>query len=83
MAVRPIDGVGDVLVDSSGKALYAADVEADGKVKCVGACESFWKPLTVGFRYADGGVSGSAGSPWSSAPTAAGRSRSTASCCTR
>jgi predicted lipoprotein with Yx(FWY)xxD motif len=47
VAVKSIDGVGDVLVDSSGKALYAADVEADGKVKCVDACESFWKPLTV------------------------------------
>jgi predicted lipoprotein with Yx(FWY)xxD motif len=47
VAVRSIDGVGDVLVDSSGNALYAADVEADGKVKCVGACGSFWKPLTI------------------------------------
>jgi predicted lipoprotein with Yx(FWY)xxD motif len=48
VAVRSIDGLGKVLVDSSGQALYASDVEADGKVKCVGACESFWKPLTVG-----------------------------------
>jgi predicted lipoprotein with Yx(FWY)xxD motif len=47
VGVRPIDGVGKVLVDSSGQALYAADVEADGKVKCVDACESFWKPLTI------------------------------------
>jgi predicted lipoprotein with Yx(FWY)xxD motif len=47
VAVRPIDGVGNVLVDSSGQALYAADVEADGKVKCVDACVSFWKPLTI------------------------------------
>jgi predicted lipoprotein with Yx(FWY)xxD motif len=47
VAVRPIDGVGKVLVDSSGRALYASDVEADGKVKCVDACKSFWKPLTV------------------------------------
>jgi predicted lipoprotein with Yx(FWY)xxD motif len=48
VAVRSIDGVGNVLVDSSGQALYASDVEADGKVKCIDACESFWKPLTVG-----------------------------------
>jgi predicted lipoprotein with Yx(FWY)xxD motif len=47
VAVRPIDGVGKVLVDSSGRALYAADVEAGGNVKCVDACVSFWKPLTV------------------------------------
>jgi predicted lipoprotein with Yx(FWY)xxD motif len=47
VSVKSVDGVGDVLVDSGGKALYAADVEADGEVKCIGACESFWKPLTL------------------------------------
>jgi predicted lipoprotein with Yx(FWY)xxD motif len=47
VAIKSIDGVGDVLVDSSGKALYASDVEADGKVRCTGACTSFWKPLTL------------------------------------
>jgi predicted lipoprotein with Yx(FWY)xxD motif len=49
VAVKSIDGVGNVLVDSSGQALYASDVEAAaGKVQCTDACESFWKPLTVG-----------------------------------
>jgi predicted lipoprotein with Yx(FWY)xxD motif len=47
VAVKSIDGIGNVLVDSSGKALYSSDVEADGKVRCTGACTSFWKPLTV------------------------------------
>ena len=47
VSVKSIDGVGDVLVDSSGKALYASDVEADGKVHCTGGCTSFWKPLTI------------------------------------
>ena len=47
LAVKSIGGVGDVLVDSSGKALYASDVEADGKVRCTGACTSFWEPLTI------------------------------------
>jgi predicted lipoprotein with Yx(FWY)xxD motif len=47
VGVKSVDGVGDVLVDSSGKALYASDVETGGKVRCVDACESFWKPLTV------------------------------------
>ena len=47
VAVKSIDGVGKVLVDSSGKALYASDVEADGKVRCTGACTSFWEPLTI------------------------------------
>jgi predicted lipoprotein with Yx(FWY)xxD motif len=45
VAVMPMDGIGKVLVDSSGKALYASDVEADGKVHWTSS--SFWKPLTV------------------------------------
>jgi predicted lipoprotein with Yx(FWY)xxD motif len=36
-----------VLVDSAGKALYAADEEADNGVLCTGACLSFWEPLTI------------------------------------
>jgi predicted lipoprotein with Yx(FWY)xxD motif len=47
VAVKPVDGIGDVLVDAGGKALYAADVESDGKVHCTGACTAFWQPLTV------------------------------------
>jgi predicted lipoprotein with Yx(FWY)xxD motif len=42
---------GRVLVDSAGKALYAADEEADSSVVCTGACASFWIPLTI-----DGGA---------------------------
>jgi predicted lipoprotein with Yx(FWY)xxD motif len=45
VGVKAIDGIGNVLVDSSGKALYASDVEADGKVHWTSS--SFWKPLTV------------------------------------
>jgi predicted lipoprotein with Yx(FWY)xxD motif len=48
VAVKSIGGVGNVLVDSAGQALYTADVESGGKVMCTGACTSFWKPLTVG-----------------------------------
>jgi predicted lipoprotein with Yx(FWY)xxD motif len=47
VAVKQVDGIGKVLVDASGKALYSSDVEADGKVRCTGACNSFWKPLTI------------------------------------
>ncbi len=47
VGVKSVGGVGDVLVDASGKALYAADVEADGSIDCVDACESFWEPLTI------------------------------------
>jgi predicted lipoprotein with Yx(FWY)xxD motif len=45
VAVESLGGIGKVLVDSSGKALYASDVEADGKVHWTSS--SFWKPLTV------------------------------------
>jgi predicted lipoprotein with Yx(FWY)xxD motif len=45
VAVKSIDGIGDVLVDAGGKALYASDVESDGKVHWTSS--SFWKPLTV------------------------------------
>jgi predicted lipoprotein with Yx(FWY)xxD motif len=48
VAVQRVDGVGRLLVDAGGKALYASNLESDGKVKCVGPCESFWQPLTVG-----------------------------------
>ncbi len=48
VSVADIGNAGQVLVDSSGQALYASDQEtASGKVMCTGACNSFWKPLTV------------------------------------
>jgi len=48
VAAEQIGNSGAVLVDSSGKALYAADQESSGKVLCTGGCNSFWEPLTVG-----------------------------------
>jgi predicted lipoprotein with Yx(FWY)xxD motif len=48
VSVANIDGLGPVLVDSSGKALYVSDEEAAGVVLCVDACTSFWKPLEAG-----------------------------------
>jgi predicted lipoprotein with Yx(FWY)xxD motif len=51
VSAAEIGDLGDVLVDSTGKALYAADEEAGGEVVCTGACESFWMPLTI-----DGGA---------------------------
>jgi predicted lipoprotein with Yx(FWY)xxD motif len=48
VAVKQVGGIGRVLVDASGKALYSSDVEADGEVRCTGACTSFWEPLTLG-----------------------------------
>ena len=75
VSVEELGDSGRVLVDSAGKALYAADEEADSSVVCTGACTSFWIPLTI-----DGGVpsgnSSRASSPSSSVGTARGRSRS-------
>jgi len=51
VSVEELGDSGRVLVDSAGKALYAADEEADSSVVCTGACISFWMPLTI-----DGGA---------------------------
>jgi predicted lipoprotein with Yx(FWY)xxD motif len=49
VSVRQLSGVGSVLVDHSGKALYSSNVEAGGKIACDStACTAFWKPLTLG-----------------------------------
>ena len=45
---RQLPGVGSVLVDHSGKALYTPDVEARGEIACEKACNAFWKPLAPG-----------------------------------
>ena len=47
VSVEELGSSGRVLVDSAGKALYAADQEADSSVVCTGACTSFWIPLTI------------------------------------
>jgi predicted lipoprotein with Yx(FWY)xxD motif len=45
VSVADVKGTGEILVDSSGLALYAADEEADGQVRCTDGCTSFWEPL--------------------------------------
>lgn len=47
VSVSTVDGVGQVLVDADGAALYAADQEADGTVLCTDSCAVAWEPLTV------------------------------------
>jgi predicted lipoprotein with Yx(FWY)xxD motif len=47
VSVEAIDGVGEVLVDSEGAALYTADQEMDGKVRCTDSCAEIWVPLIV------------------------------------
>jgi predicted lipoprotein with Yx(FWY)xxD motif len=47
VSVEAVDGVGDVLVDSNGAALYTADQEMDGKVRCTDSCADTWIPVTL------------------------------------
>ena len=47
VSVKHVDGVGNVLVDSKGDALYSPMQEAGGKVLCTGSCTSIWLPLTT------------------------------------
>ena len=47
LQTRRFPGAGVVLVNSSGQPLYAADQEASGAMRCTGACNAFWKPLTT------------------------------------
>jgi predicted lipoprotein with Yx(FWY)xxD motif len=45
VSVKQVAGVGKVLVDSHGRALYSPTQEARGKILCTGSCTSIWKPL--------------------------------------
>ena len=47
VAAKQVDGVGKVLVDSSGNALYSPDQETNGKILCTDSCTTIWKPLMV------------------------------------
>jgi predicted lipoprotein with Yx(FWY)xxD motif len=47
VSVAIVDGVGNVLVDAKGAALYASNEEAGGMVLCTDACAAIWDPLTV------------------------------------
>jgi predicted lipoprotein with Yx(FWY)xxD motif len=47
VTLRQLPGVGSVLIDVTGNALYTNDLEAGGKIVCDAACTAFWKPLTL------------------------------------
>src|SRR5262245_57548543 len=61
VSVDDIGKSGQVLVDSSGMPLYAADQESNGMVLCTDTCVSFWKPLTVSAAPASGSLPGTLG----------------------
>lgn len=44
VSTSSVDGTA-TLTDAAGKTLYSTDVEANGQIKCVEACTSFWVPL--------------------------------------
>jgi len=46
--VKHVNGLGDVLVDSTGKALYTPEKETANKIRCTGDCLTFWQPLEAG-----------------------------------
>jgi predicted lipoprotein with Yx(FWY)xxD motif len=52
VSVATVDGT-DVLADSEGRTLYSATVERDGRIRCTGACESFWDPISASANEAD------------------------------
>jgi predicted lipoprotein with Yx(FWY)xxD motif len=46
--VRHVPSVGRVLVDNTGKPVYANNLETAGKILCTdAACNAFWTPLTL------------------------------------
>jgi predicted lipoprotein with Yx(FWY)xxD motif len=61
VAVEELGDAGAVLVDAQGQALYTADQEADGKVRCVDGCASDWAPLTITDGQPQGSVPGELG----------------------
>jgi predicted lipoprotein with Yx(FWY)xxD motif len=47
VSLASVSGVGKVLVDSKGFALYSPAQEKSGAIHCTGSCASIWVPLTV------------------------------------
>src|SRR3954453_3130095 len=47
VASKSISGVGTVLVDSKGNALYTNDMDTASKVACTGSCTAIWVPLAA------------------------------------
>ena len=48
VSVKHVSGLGAVLVDASGKALYSPAQDTAKMIRCTGRCTSFWQPLVAG-----------------------------------
>jgi predicted lipoprotein with Yx(FWY)xxD motif len=47
VSTKSIGGVGDVLFDSKGNALYTNDMDSGSKVACTGECTAIWVPVAA------------------------------------
>jgi predicted lipoprotein with Yx(FWY)xxD motif len=47
VGVKQVTGIGRVLVDASGLALYTPDQEGNGQIACTGACTAEWQPVSA------------------------------------
>lgn len=47
VSLASVSGVGKVLVNSKGFALYSPVQEKSGTIRCTGSCTSIWMPLTT------------------------------------
>jgi predicted lipoprotein with Yx(FWY)xxD motif len=47
VSLASVSGVGKVLVNSKGFALYSPVQEKSGTIRCTGSCASIWLPLTT------------------------------------
>jgi predicted lipoprotein with Yx(FWY)xxD motif len=47
VSTQSVSGIGDVLVDSSGKALYTNDMDTRSKIACIDQCLTEWVPLAA------------------------------------
>jgi predicted lipoprotein with Yx(FWY)xxD motif len=47
VSTKSVSGVGDVLVDSTGMALYTNDMDTGSKIVCTDECASEWIPLAA------------------------------------
>jgi predicted lipoprotein with Yx(FWY)xxD motif len=47
LSTRKLSGLGQVLVNESGRTLYTFTPEKGGKIACTGSCATLWPPLTT------------------------------------